>query len=85
MIQYSISKKLDLRSQYFPLTYEKAALALKPMESGDILQMRVSATELQDSLPDRLLTEGHQVVDIVKDGHSFLLFVMKGGMVRAKD
>ena len=78
MIQYSIAKKLDLRTQYFPSTLQKAVQALKPMDSGDILQVRVSSTELRESLPDRLLVEGHQVVDIVKDGHSFLLFVMKG-------
>ena len=74
---YEISKKLDLRQSFCPTTVAKTRLALTTISSGDILQVRLNPGEHMESVPPVLLNEGHQVLDIVKDGNSYLLYIVK--------
>lgn len=74
---YEVSKKLDLRTAVCPQTFVKAKLALAQIESGDILQVRVNPGEHMENVPQMTIRDGHQIVDVVKDGNSYLLYIMK--------
>ena len=74
---YQVSKKLDLRKAVCPQTFSMAKQALSTIEMGDVIQVRLSPGEHMENVPSALLHEGHQVLDILKDGSSYLLYVMK--------
>ncbi|MBI3017293.1 MAG: sulfurtransferase TusA family protein [Deltaproteobacteria bacterium] len=74
---YETTKKLDLRSAICPYTFSKTKQALTEMGSGDILQVRLNSGEHMENVPPAVLNLGHQVLDIVKDGSSYLLYIMK--------
>lgn len=74
---YEISKKLDLRKAVCPSTFSMTKHALSNVESGDIVQIRLNPGEHMENVPPALLNEGHQVLDILKDGSSFVLYIMK--------
>ncbi|HBQ22074.1 MAG: hypothetical protein A2Z91_03570 [Deltaproteobacteria bacterium GWA2_38_16] len=74
---YETVKKLDLRADICPFTFSKTKQALASIESGDIIQVRLNAGEHMENVPTSVLSEGHQVIDIVKDGSSYLLYIMK--------
>ncbi|MBI3019671.1 MAG: sulfurtransferase TusA family protein [Deltaproteobacteria bacterium] len=74
---YETTKKLDLRSAICPSTFSKTKQALTEMGSGDILQVRLNSGEHMENVPPAVLNLGHQVLDIIKDGNSYLLYIMK--------
>ena len=74
---YESTKKLDLRSSVCPSTFAKTKLALSTMDAGDIVQVRLSDGEHMETVPPAVLNDGHQVLDIVKDGSSYLLYILK--------
>lgn len=74
---YASSKKLDLRKSVFPSTFVMTQQALSHVEKGDIVQVRLSPGEHMQTVPSALLHEGHQVIDIVKDGNSYVLYILK--------
>ena len=74
---YVSSKKLDLRKSIYPSTYVLTKQALDHVEKGDIVQVRLSPGEHMQTVPPSLLHEGYQVIDIVKDGNSFVLYILK--------
>lgn len=74
---YETAKKLDLRTSICPQTFSKTKLALAQINSGDILQVRVNPGEHMENVPCLTLREGHQIIDIIKDGGSYVLYIMK--------
>lgn len=74
---YETTKKLDLRSAICPYTFSKTKQALSEIGSGEILQVRLNGGEHMENVPPAVLNLGHQVLDIVKDGSSYLLYIMK--------
>lgn len=74
---YETTKKLDLRQSVCPSTFSKTKQALSQMQRGEIMQVRLSPGEQMENVPPALLHEGHQVLNIIKDGNSYLLYVLK--------
>ena len=74
---YESVKKLDLRRSICPSAYSKMKSALESVNTGDILQVRLSSGEHMENVPSAVLNDGHQVIDVLKDGNSYLLYIMK--------
>jgi TusA-related sulfurtransferase len=74
---YETTKKLDLRRAVCPSTFSMTKHALTSVESGDVIQVRVNPGEHMENVPSAVLNDGHQVLDIVKDGSSYVLYIMK--------
>jgi TusA-related sulfurtransferase len=74
---YETTKKLDLRRAICPSTFSMTKQALSDVESGEMIQVRVNPGEHMDNVPSAVLHDGHQVLDIVKDGSSYVLYIMK--------
>lgn len=74
---YETTKKLDLRKAVCPSTFSMTKQALSTIQKGDIMQVRLNPGEQMENVPPALLNEGHQLLDILKDGSSYVLYVMK--------
>ena len=74
---YESTKKLDLRKTICPSTFSLTKNALANVERGDVVQVRLSPGEHLENVPPAVLHEGHQVLDIVKDGSSYVLYILK--------
>jgi tRNA 2-thiouridine synthesizing protein A len=51
-----------------PYTFVKSKLALEGMESGQILKITVDNGESASNVPRSLEMEGHEIIDLVKEG-----------------
>ena len=74
---YETAKKLDLRQSVCPSTFSKTKQALSQIQRGEIIQVRLSPGEQMENVPPAILHEGHQVLNIIKDGNSYLLYILK--------
>ncbi len=74
---YEAVKKLDLRQVVCPTTSTLTQNALAAIEKGDIVQIRLNPGEQMDNVPEVVLHAGHKIMDILKDGNSYILYVMK--------
>lgn len=74
---YETTKKLDLRQSICPSTFSKTKQALSQLQRGEIMQVRLSPGEQMETVPPAILHEGHQVLNIIKDGSSYLLYILK--------
>ena len=74
---YETTKKLDLRHAICPSTFSMTKRALSDVASGDLIQVRLNPGEHMQTVPSQVVHEGHQVVDIVKDGSSYVLYILK--------
>lgn len=77
MEHYETTKKLDLRHVICPATFSMTREALSNIQSGDVIQVRLNSREHMENVPNAVLHDGHQVLDIIKDGSSYVLYIMK--------
>jgi TusA-related sulfurtransferase len=68
MADVSVNSELDLSGEVCPYTFVKSKLALEGMESGQILKITVDNGESASNVPRSLEMEGHEIIDLVKEG-----------------
>jgi TusA-related sulfurtransferase len=68
MADVTIDNELDLAGEVCPYTFVKSKLALEEMGSGQILKITVDNGESASNVPRSLEMEGHEILDLVKEG-----------------
>lgn len=68
MADITIDNELDLAGEVCPYTFVKSKLALEGMGSGQILKITVDNGESASNVPRSLEMEGHEILDLVKEG-----------------
>ncbi|MGI9558340.1 MAG: sulfurtransferase TusA family protein [Thermodesulfobacteriota bacterium] len=59
---------IDITGEVCPMTSIKTKLKLKGMQTGDVLEVRVSRGEPVENLPRTIEREGHKVIEIKQEG-----------------
>jgi Predicted redox protein, regulator of disulfide bond formation len=74
---------VDITDVVCPVTFVKVKVALEELESGDVLEVRLSGGEPIQNVPRSLKDEGHRVTDVTgnQDG-TWTLAVVKDGLER---
>lgn len=72
-----VTDQLDLSGEVCPYTFVKSKLALEGMASGEVLKIIVDNGESASNVPRSLEMEGHEVLDLVKEGKRRWTIVVK--------
>lgn len=68
MSDVTIDSELDLSGEVCPYTFVKSKLALEELGSGQILKITVDNGESASNVPRSLEMEGHEILDLLKEG-----------------
>lgn len=70
---------IDLTCEVCPMTFVKTKMKLEEMESGQKLEVTLSAGEPMRSVPISVKEEGHKIIKVYKeDDEHFRLIIEKG-------
>jgi TusA-related sulfurtransferase len=75
--EITVHKNLDLSGEVCPYTFVKSKLALEDMGSGQILRITVDNGESASNVPRSLELEGHEILDLSKEGNRNWNIVVK--------
>lgn len=75
MEEIRVDEKIDITKEICPMTFVKTKLKLESMLSGQILEVTLRDGEPLKNVPRSVKEEGHNIVDIRKDGTFYKLFI----------
>ena len=67
---FDIHHRLDITNEICPMTFVKTKLALEKMQTGDILQLRLSDGEALKNVPKSVEEHGHTVISLCKESEN---------------
>ncbi len=68
-------EKIDITNEICPMTFVKTKLKLEKMPPGQILEVTLREGEPLANVPKCVKEEGHNVVDIIKDGDFYKIII----------
>ncbi|WP_230972314.1 sulfurtransferase TusA family protein [Archaeoglobus neptunius] len=69
--------ELDLRGEVCPFTFIETKLKLEEMKSGEVLEVIVDHEPAARDVPKSIESEGHEVIDVRRDGDVWRIVVRK--------
>jgi tRNA 2-thiouridine synthesizing protein A len=75
MEEIKADEKIDITKEICPMTFVKTKLKLESMRSGQILEVILRDGEPLRNVPRSVKEEGHQILDIKKDGTFYKLLI----------
>jgi tRNA 2-thiouridine synthesizing protein A len=75
MEEIKVDEKIDITKEICPMTFVKTKLKLESMQSGQILEVTLRDGEPLRNVPRSVKEEGHNILDIKKEGTSYKLFI----------
>jgi TusA-related sulfurtransferase len=73
----------DITDVVCPITFVKAKVAIDPLDTGQLLKLRINEGEAMQNVPRSLKEEGHRVTSVQNnDDGTFTVIVEKDGLQR---
>ncbi|MGD2278675.1 MAG: sulfurtransferase TusA family protein [Candidatus Omnitrophota bacterium] len=76
-MEFSITKRIDLRGVVCPMNFVKVKVALESIKSGEILEVVLDEGEAMLNVPRSLKEEGHKILKVIPMDRTYKVIVEK--------